>query len=161
TFLKKRGLTPFFLTPFFRAAARQDLCRSFVPNGRLFRYGAERRCACSETGYATRNAVRLLGEVSSHETRGAAATLVVSYRDLELFVAYARRLLGVGAIHLQRFAERGSKGVEQLVARAFLAIDARDFFNPADPPLTVLLYDGGVALVHAVTSKIDFTPANN
>ncbi|MGH8738987.1 MAG: hypothetical protein ACREVC_16655, partial [Burkholderiales bacterium] len=50
TFLKKRGLTPFFLTPFFRAAARQDLCRSFVPNGRLFRYGAEQRCACSETG---------------------------------------------------------------------------------------------------------------
>ena len=87
----------------------------------------------------------------------AAADRGVSYRNFELFVAYSRCLFGIRSIHLYRFTKRNSKGFEKLVARALLTVNARDFFNPADPPLTVLLHYSRVTLVHADTSRVNCT----
>src|SRR5260370_23021349 len=105
-------------------AGPRDPCPSFSQDVRLFPSYTGRRCAGFETGYATRSVCRLLEEVSSRAMRGAAANRGASYRDSQLFIAFACRLLGVGAVHLQRFPESHPKGLEQLVARAFLAIHA-------------------------------------
>src|SRR5260370_17516949 len=121
------------------AAVPRDPCRSFSPDVRLFRCDAGRRCAGFETGYATRSVCRLLEEVSSRAMRGAAANRGASYRDSQLFIAFACRLLAVGAVHLQLFPESPPKGFEQLVPRAFLAIHPRTSFIPALPPPPPLL----------------------
>src|SRR5438034_3534696 len=92
--------------------------------------------------------------------RDAAANRGVSYRDSQLFIALACRLLRVSAVHLQCFPESHPKGFKKLIARAFLAIHARDLFNPADPPVAVLFHDGHVSLLHANTSKAHLTSGN-
>src|SRR5438105_14115835 len=86
-----------------------------------------------------------------------AANRRASYRDSQLFIAFACRLLRVSAVHLQCFTESHPKGFNKLVARAFLAIHARNLFNPADPPVAVLLHDGHVSLLHANTSTAHLT----
>jgi hypothetical protein len=61
----------------------------------------------------------------------------------------ALRLFGDGLCHVRQF-----------VARALLTVDARDFFDPANP-LTVLLHYSRAALVHADTSKTNCTSAKD
>ena len=55
------------------------------------------------------------------------------------------------AIELQDFPERGFECCKPLFARCFLAIDARDFLNPPDPPIAFLLDDCGVGLIHGIS----------
>ena len=141
------------------AAVLQDPCRSSLPDARLSRCGAELRYADSEMDCATRSVCHLLEEVNNREMKDAAANRGVSYRDCELFIAFPRRLFCIRAVHLQCFRKSDSKGLEQLVTRALLAVDAWNLFNPADPPFTILFYDGRVALVHADTSKTNLTSA--
>jgi hypothetical protein len=54
----------------------------------------------------------------------------------------AASLVGILPVHLDSHAERDPQGLDQLLARCVLAIDARDFLNPADPPAAAL-DDGG------------------
>jgi hypothetical protein len=46
------------------------------------------------------------------------------------------------AIHLEGFAQGGTQIGQQFVARATLAVDTRDFFDPTDPP-SVIFFDYG------------------
>jgi hypothetical protein len=53
---------------------------------------------------------------------------------------------GSRSVHFQGFTQGNSKRFEQFFARALLAVDAGNFFNPADPPLASLLNNSRVAV---------------
>lgn len=53
------------------------------------------------------------------------------------------------SVHFQRLDQRGTKVFHEFVSRFALAVYARDFLDPTDPPSTVLLYDCGVFVFHA------------
>ena len=42
------------------------------------------------------------------------------------------------AVEFQRFGQYHAKARQQLLAGPFLGVDARDLFDPADPPISVL-----------------------
>ena len=129
-------------------AARQGPCKSCEPNGRLSRCDAEPRCACFEMRCATKSGYHLLKGARSREKRCAAASRDASYRDDELFVAFASGISGVCTIHFQGFAQRNAQRFKQFVAGGFLTVDAGDFFNPPDPPLSVLLHYRRISLAY-------------
>jgi hypothetical protein len=42
-----------------------------------------------------------------------------------------------------------------------LTVDARNFLNPTDPPLAIVLYNGCKSLIHVVTSDDNSTPVTD
>lgn len=71
-----------------------------------------------------------------------------SYRNCQFFVAFPRSLKRFGTVELQGFLERYSQGLNQFRPGLRLAVHARKFSDPADPPLARALDDGCVVLFH-------------
>jgi len=57
---------------------------------------------------------------------------------LQLYYYVRRRL---SAVHFKRFPNRNPEALQQLLARGFLVVDARDFLDLADPPFARFLYN--------------------
>ena len=74
-----------------------------------------------------------------------------SYGDLKLLVVLTRRIDRLGAIERQGFPQGDAKGIEKLIARRLLAIDARNLVDPTDPPVAVLLHDRRLIGFHGET----------
>ena len=60
----------------------------------------------------------------------------------------------VPPVELKRFRKRIGKAVAQFLVRAFLAVDARHFLDPADPPFAAMLHDRGVLHVHSLVRPV-------
>src|SRR5579875_719381 len=86
----------------------------------------------------------------SHSRAGADArgTRDASRREAHFFIGPAGGRTGIGAVHLQGLLERITQIVQQFFAALALRVDARNFLDPADPPVAVLLNDGGIARWH-------------
>src|SRR5262245_55469038 len=69
-------------------------------------------------------------------------------RDAYLLVGAAGGRPCLGTVHLQRLFQGIAEIIQQFLAGLALGVDTGDFLDPADPPLAVLLDDGGVACCH-------------
>lgn len=78
---------------------------------------------------------------------------VASYRNFLFRISIARRGDRVPAIEVQRLAERDLKGLLERLIRLFLAIYARHFLDPADPPAIGLFDHGGIMALHGRDSQ--------
>src|SRR3954466_609911 len=67
-----------------------------------------------------------------------------SYRDTNFLEVVSRGGPRVRAVEFERLGERDPECVQQLLARVLLTVDARNLFDPADPVVARLLYDGSV-----------------
>src|SRR5258708_26401905 len=83
-----------------------------------------------------------------------------SYGDANFLEVRGRRGPRVGSICLERLMQRDPQGLEERVARRFLAVHAGHFLNPADPPVTIL-FDNCCVFAHRqiiVPPSFFFTP---
>src|SRR4051794_24285039 len=67
-----------------------------------------------------------------------------SYRDTNFLEVISRGGPRVRAVEFERLGERDPERIQQLLARVLLTVDARNLFDPANPVVAGLLYDGGV-----------------
>src|SRR5687767_3687212 len=79
---------------------------------------------------------------------GAPADRDASYRDGQFLVALARGTERFLPVERDGLGERNPKRFEQLLARTFLAVHARNLLDPPDPPITGLLDDCGEVVLH-------------
>ena len=82
-----------------------------------------------------------------------------SYGNAVFFVSKPRSSASVRTVHFQGFREGDAQRFQKFLARALLAIHPGDFFNPTNPPPTVLFDDSRICLIHVDTSEYKFTPA--
>src|SRR5690349_16076099 len=68
--------------------------------------------------------------------------------DERFFKICTSHLSSVCSIQLKSFVECEAKALEQFFASSFLAVDSGDFFDPANPPVAVLLYNCAVVVRH-------------
>src|SRR5207237_1201982 len=96
---------------------------------------------CSASDCVTTSAGRPRVVARNPEHACAARASCVSYGNLDFREVFAGCGAGVPPVHLQGLAQRHLEALNELVAGAFLTVDARDLLNPADPPVGVLLDD--------------------
>jgi hypothetical protein len=61
-------------------------------------------------------------------------------------------------VELDRFGENLSEAGHEIFSVTFLAIDARNLFYPADPPVAVLLQHRGVLRTHERSVRRSLSP---
>jgi len=96
---------------------------------------------CSQMGDAIRNVSLLRAATRIHVGADTEAVLPASYRDGSLFKVSTGCTPGYLAIEVEGLLEGDTQTFDQCFSGAFLTIDARDLFNPADPPPRVLFDD--------------------
>src|ERR1700730_13450063 len=66
--------------------------------------------------------------------------VIVSYCNHFFFIIRSSRIDCLFPVKFKRFSESNSQAFQQLFLRSFLTIDTRDFFDPADPPVSISSY---------------------
>ena len=96
---------------------------------------------CSRVGDATRIVSLLRAATRIHAGVDTEAVLPASDRDGSLFKVSTGCTPGYLAIEVEGLFEGATQTFDHCFSGAFLTIDARDLFNPADPPPRVLFDD--------------------
>src|SRR5262249_5025062 len=130
------------------ATACQDLGRSSGTADRGFPRAEAPPSAARWPGYPTRNAGGPHGPRHSRAGASVRAARAASRRDAHFLEGATRGGQRLGAVHLQRLFEGIAEVLPQFLAGLALGIDPRDFLDPANPPLPVLLDDRGIVRCH-------------
>src|SRR3972149_723338 len=99
----------------------------------------------------TTNDGRLPLRIRSQRIRDAESGCAASHRDRVFLVALAGSIDRIRTIELQGFSQSNLKRFQQFLTRRFLAIDAGDFLDPSDPPVTLIFHNSIEMQVHEIS----------
>ncbi len=106
--------------------------------------------------YATKNSGRLREVIRDCVYEDALLSRDVSRGNEGFLKVDAGHLACVFAVEFQGLAERYAKAFHQLLAGPFLAVHARYFLDPADPPIVLLFYYSDVIIFHRpILARLD------
>ena len=102
-------------------------------------------------GCATTSDGLLLEEVRSPLIRDAESGRGASYCYFKFLKVFTGRIYRIRAIELQGFSKGNFQRFQQLLASGFLAVDARNFLDPAIPAVALGLYHRCVSSIHGAS----------
>ena len=133
---------------FIEQAALRGLCRSSSPEDLIYQSVAERLSVYSKKRCATMSGWRLHGEGRNPFHACNEAILPASHRYFNLRVTGARCIDCIAPVEFDCFTQGDAQRFCQFIASCLLAVDTRNFFNPAYPPATFLLNNGSIFCIH-------------
>jgi hypothetical protein len=94
----------------------------------------------------------------SKQRAAVVSKLVLQFAAHHIIIGFSSNSFPAAFNASRRFSpsaslQRHSQGIQQTLFRRLLAVDPRNFFDPADPPFPCFFNDGGIGIFH-----INFSP---